>query len=321
MSSVPCVSIVTPCFNVAPYVERMIQSVQSQTFTDWEQILVDDGSTDHTAEAIRAAIGTDTRQRLITTTNGGVCAARNRGYAEATDGTKYVYFPDPDDTLAPDLLETMVGYMEAHPMVSMAYCAFQWVDLNDEPLTTPAGARYVPSGLGVRALHDDEPETPFVSLYCWAPAPEPVAFIRRSAYDRTTGWDEAFGQHGEGVILFPQLTFYGDVHYVPRRLYRYRVRPGQSSRMAGKQERAERRVVDWWRMAEWLTDEQRSTVRQAEWFRYYRLDPWKGIRTAWSDARSGRVLRATRFTLGALRRYAQSLVTGSGAGRRRVHCA
>jgi len=298
----------TPCYNVAPYVERMISSVRRQTFTDWEHILVDDGSTDDTAEVVLSAIRGEPRARLVRQPNGGVCAARNAGYAAASPSSEYLYFPDPDDMLAPDLIMTMITYMDARPHVSMAHCGFQLVGLDDGPVPTPAGCRYAPTRYGVRRIPDHEPLTPFVSLYCWAPVPEPVAFIRRSAYVQTTGWDETFGQHGEGVILFPQLALLGEVHYVPASLYLYRIRPGQSSRVEGKQALAERRVVEWWRNATWLTPKQRAVVQHAEWFRYYRLEPWKGIRVAAQDFCAGRVRRSLRFALGAVRRYACSFI-------------
>jgi len=302
----PRVSLISPCYNVAPYVERLIASVQRQTYTDWEHILVDDGSTDDTAEAIVRAIRDEPRARLVRQSNRGVCAARNAGYVAASAPSEYVYFPDPDDMLAPDLLMTMIAYMETRPHVSMAHCGFQWVGLDDGLMPTCRGSRYAPTGYGVRRLPDEEPITPFASLYCWAPVPEAVAFIRRSAYIQTTGWDESFGQHGEGVILFPQLALLGEVHYVPAALYRYRVRHGQSSRVEGKQELAERRVLEWWRNATWLTPEQRAVLLHAEWFRYYRLEPWKGVRVAAQELRAGNVRSSLRFALGAARRYACS---------------
>ncbi len=312
MVKTPRVSIITPCYDVAPYVERMIESVRHQTFTEWEHILVDDGSTDDTAAVVERAIANEPRARLIRQSNAGVCAARNVGYAASSSACDYVYFPDSDDLLEPNLIETMVQYLDVRPHVTMAFCAYQLIDVNDEPLPTDPGARYVPFGLGVRALSDDEPGTPFESLYCWAPVPEPVAFMRRSVFEQTTKWDESFGQHGEGVILFPQFALYGEVHFVPKPLYLYRVRPGQSSRVAGRQERAEQRVVDWWRRADWLTDEQRNIVQRAEWFRYYRLDPWKGIRAADRYFHEGRVKVALRFTFGAIRRYLLSFFTEPG---------
>jgi glycosyltransferase involved in cell wall biosynthesis len=275
---------------------------------EWELVLVDDGSTDATSSVIDSAIARESRQRLIRQQNAGVCAARNAGYAAASASSDYVYFPDPDDVLEPTLLETMVAYMDARPEVGLAYCGYTHIDEDDRRLATPRWHRYEPMSLGVRVIPDDEPRTPFAAIYCWAPIPEPVAFMRRAVYERTTGWDESFGQHGEGVVLFPQFALLSEVHFVNLPLYRYRVRRGQSSRVAGRQETAEAKVVAWWQNATWLTPEQRAVVRHAEWFRYYRLDPWKGLRTAAQDLGQGRCGRAARFLLGAGRRYAQSFV-------------
>lgn len=305
----PKVSLITPCFNVAPYVERMIQSVRRQTFRDWELILVDDGSTDDTAAVIKRAIADESRARMIQQENQGVCAARNRGYGETNCAADYVYFPDSDDMLAPDLLATLVQYLEIHPEVGLVYCAYQHVDEYDRALPTPRWPRYIPTRFGVGTIPENVPVTPFVSIYCWAQIPESVAVMRRSVYERTTGWPEDFGQHGEGVILFSQFALLSEVHYVPTPLYLYRRRRGQSSGDPAKQGEAERRVVEWWRNAQWLTEQQRRVVLHAEWFRYYRLEPWKGIKAAAGYVRTGDHFKAARFLIGAVRRYLLSFLS------------
>jgi len=286
----------------------MIASVQRQTYTDWEHILVDDGSTDDTAEVIERSIAGEPRARLIRQANSGVCAARNAGYDQASTDAEYVSFPDSDDVLDEANLRTVVAYLDANPQVGMVHCDFVYIDENDRVLQTPARARYVPTGFGVRALSPHEPLTPFVSLYCWAWVPEPVVTMRRSVYVRTTGWPEDHGQHGEGVVLLPQFALMSSVHFVPRVLYYYRRRAGQWSEDTRNHERAQAKVVTWWQNARWLDTSQREVLAHAEWFRRYRLEPWKGIRYAAQHARSGRLLTACRFAIGAARRYAISFV-------------
>ena len=92
-------SIIIPCYNVAPYVERAVRSVQEQAFGDWELILVDDGSADGTLPVLRRLEASDGRIRVIAQENSGVSAARNAGLRAARG--EYVHFVDADDYLSP----------------------------------------------------------------------------------------------------------------------------------------------------------------------------------------------------------------------------
>lgn len=91
-------SIIIPCYNVAPYVERAVRSVQEQAFGDWELILVDDGSADGTLSVLRRLEAADSRIRVIAQENSGVSAARNAGLRAARG--EYVHFVDADDYLS-----------------------------------------------------------------------------------------------------------------------------------------------------------------------------------------------------------------------------
>ena len=73
------ISIITPCYNASLYIPRTIQSVQNQTITDWEMIIIDDGSTDNSAEIVKNLAKEDPRIRLFQQENGGSASARNKG--------------------------------------------------------------------------------------------------------------------------------------------------------------------------------------------------------------------------------------------------
>lgn len=106
----PLVSVIVPVYNAEDYIERNIKSIQKQTFTDWELILVDDGSTDRSSRLCDEAAESDERIRTIHQENHGVSAARNRGLDEAR-GT-YLTFVDSDDFLHPEALEIFVKAMK-----------------------------------------------------------------------------------------------------------------------------------------------------------------------------------------------------------------
>ena len=99
------ISVVIPLYNKEKQVAHTLQSVLRQTFQDFEIVIVDDGSTDHSVEEVEKV--RDTRIRLVHQQNAGVSAARNRGISEA----KYdlIAFLDADDEWKPEYLETQYG--------------------------------------------------------------------------------------------------------------------------------------------------------------------------------------------------------------------
>jgi len=104
-------SVVIPAYNVQDYIAETLVSVFAQTFTDFEVVVVNDGSTDHTSEVLAGI--TDSRLRIINQANGGECRARNRGMAEAKG--RFLAFLDADDIWLPYHLQLAHGFFESHP--------------------------------------------------------------------------------------------------------------------------------------------------------------------------------------------------------------
>ena len=101
----PELSIIVPIYKVEKYLDECIQSILGQTFTDFELILVDDGSPDACPQMCDAAAEQDSRVRVIHQKNGGLSAARNTGI-EAARGN-WLGFVDSDDFVAPDMYEKL----------------------------------------------------------------------------------------------------------------------------------------------------------------------------------------------------------------------
>jgi glycosyltransferase involved in cell wall biosynthesis len=116
----PLVSVIIPAFNCANCIASAIESVLGQTYGNIELIVVDDGSTDHTADLVR-----DYRDRLkyIRQENGGVSRARNTGI-EAAEGT-FIAFLDADDVWEKNKLEIQMHAMMAHADVDLVHCRFR----------------------------------------------------------------------------------------------------------------------------------------------------------------------------------------------------
>lgn len=104
----PKVSIITPCYNSEKYIRETIRSVQQQTYTDWEHIVVDDASTDGTPEIMKELAKQDSRITFLSlTVNSGSAVARNRGIEMAKG--RYLTFIDSDDLWYPDFIEISIA--------------------------------------------------------------------------------------------------------------------------------------------------------------------------------------------------------------------
>lgn len=119
------VSIIVPAYNCIKSLEYCARSIQQQTYTDFELILVDDGSIDGSGKLCDKFAAADSRIKVIHKPNGGVSSARNAGIDAATG--KYITFCDSDDYLEPDYLETLVQTAKSNPDCGHIWCCFQTV--------------------------------------------------------------------------------------------------------------------------------------------------------------------------------------------------
>lgn len=99
------VSVIVPVYNVEKYLHRCVDSILAQTFTDFELILVDDGSPDNCGAICDEYARKDSRVRVIHQKNKGQAAARNRAVAEANG--EWIHFVDSDDVIHPQMLEVL----------------------------------------------------------------------------------------------------------------------------------------------------------------------------------------------------------------------
>lgn len=106
------VSIITPCYNSSPFIRSCINSVLEQSYPDWELLLVDDCSTDNTADIIQEYCRKDSRVRYLKTSepSGSPCLPRNIGIEHACG--RYIAFLDSDDMWLPTKLEEQIGLFE-----------------------------------------------------------------------------------------------------------------------------------------------------------------------------------------------------------------
>jgi glycosyltransferase involved in cell wall biosynthesis len=131
----PTVDIITPAYNAAKYLPAAIESVESQTFGDWRILLVDDGSTDDTAEIVAPYVARlGPKLKYIRKANAGLPAARNT--AISNSDAEFLALLDADDAWLPNRLEDSLKCFENRPQVGLSYGHIARIDQDGKILDT-----------------------------------------------------------------------------------------------------------------------------------------------------------------------------------------
>lgn len=128
------VSIITPLYNAERFIGRTISSVQAQTYTDWEMIIINDGSRDNSLEVAQSYAAQDARIHVFTQPNGGSAAARNNGIRRAAG--RYIALLDADDVWDPCFLHSQLSLMH-DKQCQLVYGAHRRIDENDREILQP----------------------------------------------------------------------------------------------------------------------------------------------------------------------------------------
>jgi glycosyltransferase involved in cell wall biosynthesis len=129
----PVISIIVPCYNQAQYLDECLQSVSDQTYTDWECLIIDDGSLDDTEKVVQKWIEKDLRFAYYKKENGGVASARNFAL-ERTTG-QWILPLDGDDKINENYLSYAVEKMQEG--YDLVYCRADYFGLRNEPFLLP----------------------------------------------------------------------------------------------------------------------------------------------------------------------------------------
>lgn len=126
------VSIIMPAYNAEKYIEQAIQSVLQQTYTDWELIVIDDGSSDNTVTILSKLAELDSRIVFLQNEeNRGVSHTRNRAVLLAKG--EWIAFLDSDDLWEPNKLEKQIALSNKYPNMVVCYTASSFIDDNGKP--------------------------------------------------------------------------------------------------------------------------------------------------------------------------------------------
>ena len=219
----PAVSVVTPVYNSALYLQDSIESIVHQTLEEIEIICVNDGSTDDSPAILEACAGKDPRIRILHQANRGLSEARNAG-AKLAKG-KYLFFFDSDDLLEKDALSAVCGRMEAQ---ALDLCCFNAAAFGEEE-TTAVRAAYLNDTYFRRVLSEQvctgaELLTRHLEERIYN-SPVMTYMLNRQFFTEHELWFYPGILHEDEPWTFRALLSAGRAGCVSRILYHYRIRP------------------------------------------------------------------------------------------------
>ena len=224
----PVVSVVIPAYNAARFLPTSVGSVLTQTWRDFEVIVVDDGSTDATAET--ASSFRDERVRVVSKDNRGTVAdARNAGI-EASRG-RWIAFLDADDAWLPDKLQVQVELAARHPDAALVYTAYAITD-DDLRIQTV-----------IRPDHRDPTFRRWLLLEGNGIAPSSTSMMRRDVLDDVGGFRLDLSV-SEDVDLAERVARRGAVVATDACLALYRTHPGQGHKSLARFDHDARWIFD-----------------------------------------------------------------------------
>jgi glycosyltransferase involved in cell wall biosynthesis len=207
----PRVSVIMNCLNGEKYLRQAIDSVYAQTYTDWEIVFWDNGSTDGTPAIVQRY---DERLRYFRgeTT---VALGQARNYALAASGGEYIAFLDCDDVWLPERLASQVPVLDAQPGCDLVYSNFFHLDECDRQSIALRGPQ--PSGRVFERF-----------LYRY-PVGILTVLLRRTALERLDSLFDPALHIAEEYDLFMRLLYHGEAVYVDAPLGLYRIHEGMST--------------------------------------------------------------------------------------------
>lgn len=185
----PAVSVVIPCYNAKKFLSETLGALRAQTFTDWEAIVIDDGSTDNSSDIAWGLSQADKRISVSWQTNWGVSFSRNRGAELAK--ADIVAFLDADDVWHPNFLKEMFAFMQAKPERSVGFARARFVSLEGAP--TGAVSRSKLKKLSTADFLAGNPTTTCSNLV-----------VRRDAFLKSGGFKKGLN-HAEDQLWLLQM--------------------------------------------------------------------------------------------------------------------
>ena len=211
------VCVIVPAYGVAHLLGEALTSLQRQSFTAWECIVIDDGAPDDVAGAV-APFLTDPRIRFLATANNGVSAARNTAIAAAA--APLITLLDGDDLFRPEYIATVVPILESDSAIRLVTCNALIFGAVEKPRTC------VDRPQPTHGTLSDVLDRSF-NVYIGTT-------FRRADFERVGGFDCRMAQSEDFDLWVRLMMLGGTAYYVDAVLGEYRVRPGSASANAGR---------------------------------------------------------------------------------------
>jgi len=203
------ISVVMPAYNAADFIGEAIQSILDQTYTDYEFIIVDDGSTDGTAAIIQSYAERDPRIRLIENPHGGVCEARNTAIRQASGD--WIVLMDADDIARPNRIERLVQAAEADPEVVVWGSYLTRITINGDVI-----GNIEVGTTSKEAFYAIDRTQRLIEMFA------PTAMFRRDIALKVGGYNPLL-LVAEDSELWDRMADYGPIVTVPESLLLYRL--------------------------------------------------------------------------------------------------
>lgn len=204
--TVPAISVLMPVFNAQPYLTEAVESILSQSFKDFEFIIINDGSTDNSLKILQAFAQTDNRIRLISRKNKGLVETLNEGLTLAN--APLVARMDADDIATPERLALQKQFMDDNPGVACVGGFFEIIDDAGRALTT------------IKVPLDDK-SIQELTLRGHSPISHPAAMLRLKSVKAVGGYHAEF-KAAEDLDLWLRLGEVGQLANIPHLVLHYR---------------------------------------------------------------------------------------------------
>jgi len=201
------VSIITAAYNAEKYIADTIESVQKQTFSNWEYIIADNGSTDRTVEVVKRFLS-DLRIKFISEPRKGKSFARNAAFVNSQG--KYIANIDADDLWRPDKLEKQVALLRADFSVGLVYTGAILIDAQGKTRSV-----CTPADISRKPLH--------YLLTVGNPIIHSSVMIRREVFSDGKYQDETIERVDEQIVYLKTCLMFGKMGFISEPLTSYRV--------------------------------------------------------------------------------------------------
>lgn len=206
------VSVVIPCYNQAQYLADSVQSVLNQTYSNWECIIVNDGSTDNTAQVALSWCAKDERIKYVSKDNGGLSSARNCGIQNSSGN--YILTLDADDMYEATFMSKAVAILDNNPGIGVVSCwGYRFSNCKDYTVFKPNG----------KTLED----------FLYRNAAIGTSLFRKKCWEEVDGYDESMKYGYEDWEFYIRVGKYGyRTEIIQEPLFFYRQRKGSMRNVA-----------------------------------------------------------------------------------------